>query len=593
MWNLGFKALFPKYTTHGIKFPISQAMEIELGLMGAVALMGIAVQLRVLQILQRKLKEIAEDQKRRNAEEEAKAAERFRSLERERDDWEKEHPTLGSRDRQQSALSGVPLLKDHERPDSPASPPTEAAGSTWDLPTRRRLPSGLSDYNGRRSQSPGAIPALDLGDDIEENVPSDFLAPDRQGSSSVMPSTSNTSEEDIRKKEQLLAEINSIRKSIEVLKDEGSQPSRSRRPSMASRRTLSTDLYNTLVPEPSHLRPPRARDPRTRTQSMEMSDLVRQYQLGETTSRPTSVPLKDDWDSYVNDRKLLQPPSGVSPPIATSPAPDHRGSVSPAVAEALKERRKRESALELGQIRQPSPVAAVGSSSMLNAHERVPSRSPDKGIFSDIGGVETMQGHARQKSGSSIAPLNILPPQKVAAPQPQRPVQPRTKTFEELAERHREKIRDLQAPLSQAEKERAELETAKARWERSKALERDAVTRRQAEKEKAAAKKPQEGLERPGRRSATMEDRGNGDRHSRSLSADKLAALGTVSSSSRRASTMKVEDWQRYQQEAAPAPKRVDDGRRQSNAFRSASTSVPFPDPQARRMSTMPRDPPA
>lgn len=592
MWNLGFKALFPKYTSHGIRFPVTQAMEIELGLMGAVALMGIAVQFQVLKILQRKLKEIAEDQKRRDAEEEAKAAQRFRSLERERDEWEKEHPGLAKHDRQHSALSGIPLLKDQEHPESPATPATEYAGSSWDLPTRRRLPSGLSDYNGRRSQSPGAIPALDLGEDIEENVPTDFLAPDRQVESSTMPSTSNTSEEELKKKEQLLAEIQSIRKSIEVLKDSSeSLPSRSRRPSMASKRTLSTDLYSTLVPEPTHLRPPRARDPRARAQSMEMSDLVRQYQLGETISRPTSVPLKDDWDSYVNDRKLLQPPSGVTAPIPTTPVPDHRIPVPPAVTDALKERRKRESAMELGQIRQPSPLVATDSSPLLGMPARVLSASPRMDV-NDTPHVDVVNGHTRQKSGSAMAPVTILPPQKIAAPQAQRPAQPRTKTFEELAERHREKIHGLQAPLSQAEKEKAELEAAKARWERSKALEREAVARRQAEKEKAVVRKSQEGLEHRGRRSTTMDDRGNVGGHSRSLSADKLAALGNMASS-KRASTMKVEDWQRYQQEAGTASKRTDDPRRLSTAPRSPGTSVPFPDSKSRRLSNMPRDPPA
>ena len=40
-------------------------MQIELGLIGAIALMGIAVQLRILSTLQVKLKEIQEEQRKR------------------------------------------------------------------------------------------------------------------------------------------------------------------------------------------------------------------------------------------------------------------------------------------------------------------------------------------------------------------------------------------------------------------------------------------------------------------------------------------------------------------------------------------------
>ena len=38
-------------------------MQIELGMMGAVSLMGIAVQFQILKILMRKMKEIEEEQK--------------------------------------------------------------------------------------------------------------------------------------------------------------------------------------------------------------------------------------------------------------------------------------------------------------------------------------------------------------------------------------------------------------------------------------------------------------------------------------------------------------------------------------------------
>jgi hypothetical protein len=130
----------------------------------------------------------------------------------------------------------------------------------------------------------------------------------------------------------------------------------------------------------------------------------------------------------------------------------------------------------------------------------------------------------------------------------------------------------MQAPLTQAEKEHAELEAARQRWERAKALEKEAVTRRQAEKAAALEKKKKTGNAEFGAIPSTK-------LHSRSLSADKLANQGT---SSKRLSTLKVEDWQRYQQDAEMGVKLAghEGGawKRDSRNMRSAE-SVPFPQP--------------
>lgn len=58
VWNIGFMAMFPKLLDNNIQFKVSQTIQIELGLLAAVAIAGIAVQLRILVVLQRKLAEI-------------------------------------------------------------------------------------------------------------------------------------------------------------------------------------------------------------------------------------------------------------------------------------------------------------------------------------------------------------------------------------------------------------------------------------------------------------------------------------------------------------------------------------------------------
>ncbi|KAF9523604.1 hypothetical protein CPB83DRAFT_821301 [Crepidotus variabilis] len=585
IWNLGFPGMFPKYQDNGIQFPVTQQMQIELGLIGAITLMGMAVQFRVLKVLQKKMREIAEENRRVDEEAELKAADKIDEITRERDEWEKEHGggyDLGKHGRQQSNLSSMPLLR-HDSTPSPEQNQDD---------TRRRNVSGLSEFMAaptsdedfkrttRHTQPAGSLPALDLGLGIEEEVPSNYIAKDVKGTAADI--------EALKRKHDLLLEIQTLRRSIDVLKTESSPThsiaDQSRRPSLTSRRTISFDANNALLPLSSHARPPRGLDPRARVHSLELSSMM----PPDPISRPNSVPLKDaDWDKYIQERKLLQPPSGVTPPIVTSAAvsPADRVPVAPAVQEALQRRKHRES------------VLASGGGSSASSE--------------DVPLVRYAQQQQQQQAQKSInAPVTILPPRRssgqILAPIPQSPPPARTRTFEELNERHREKMRDLQAPLTQATKEHAELEAAKQRWERAKTLEKEAVTRRQAEKaaalEKDRKKKANQHRDSfrgrsPGANGQRNSKPGHG--HARSLSAEMLggnSGQGAMTTSSKRLSVMKVEDWQRYQEaeigqksssSASPGPNGLG-SKRDSRAMRQEG-GVPFPHelkpPHSRRKS--------
>ncbi|KAJ7225627.1 hypothetical protein GGX14DRAFT_350238 [Mycena pura] len=558
IWNLGFRSLFPKFVNNGIEFPVSQTMQIELGLIGAITLTGIAVQLRILTILQRKLQEIADEQKKQDEEAEIQAAGRFATVLRDRDEWEKDHPSMNAHGRQESGYSTTPLMKDHDDPPSPAA--GERRSSTFTLVNegRPRHQSAGSEFlfaptpeeeltrATRNLQTPGVLPALDLGLGIKDDVPRSFIAKD---DSPRKESSGSELVESLKRKEELRAEIQTIRRSIDALKSETPPPSssaESRRPSLTSRRTLSVDASSALLPTPSHARPPREHDPRARVHSMELSNLTNS-RLSETIGRPTSVPLHDDWDLYVQERKLLQPPAGVTPPISPTGV-GSRIAISPAVADALNQRKRRESALGVGEVATDSsedtPLARVTNQ------------------------------RKRSSSSGNMAPVNILPPRKpIVAPTPQRPTATRTRTFEELNERHREKMRDLQAPLTTAAQEVADLEAAKQRWEKAKALEKEAVTRRQAEKAALLErrKRSEDDADRLGTGRRSSDRPAARHSHSHSRSAELKMGGG---STSKRLSTMKVEDWQKYQQES-DARASGSGSKRDSRAFRS--DGVPFP----------------
>lgn len=524
MWNLGFMDLFPKYADNNIQFPVTQVMQIELGLMVAVALMGIALQFRILKLLQRKLKEISDMQKQQDEDEEHRAAERFASLDMEKQEWEAQRKSVLHHGRNGSDLSDVALLEEGKG-SSPGTPQPDDY-TTLVGGRRRRYQSGASDLmtdEGLRSQSPGAIPALDLGKGIEGSVPQDYLADSKEVS---------RIEEEVRTKEKLRQEIEDIRKSLIYLED--SNPSRSHHASLASR----TDLIG-------------HRDgSRSRTNSVELGAMMRSSSMGVT--RPKSAPLQEDWDTYVRDRKLLQPPAGVSAPIQ----PIQRASMSSAILDAVANRQKIESMFGVN----PS-VPVEGSSS--NPYQPIPQRSQDGEdvplafVAPSNSRPSNRPSHVRSKS---VGLPTILPPQKASRPHPaQEGKTPpsRVATYEELAERHQRKIRDIQAPLTKAEREAADLGEAKRRWEKAKAIEKEAVTKRQADmaaalaREEKKKKKEQRPGSGPGLELVTDKDN---DEQTKSLSADKLGTLpgGSANPNSKRMSVMKVEDWKRTQLEQAP-----------------------------------------
>jgi len=547
VYNLGFKTLFPKF--EGMRFPLSQTMSIEIGLIAAIALAGTAVQLRVLTILKRKLAEINEEEARREKIAEEKAVKRLEHVQHDLDEWEKEH---GNRNQQskspisESELSNMPLMtKDQD--DIPSTPASTTIGHQ-----RARTRSGVSDYAfndarpvSRFSQSPGILPAMNLGLGLDSELPGDLISDDLKNR-----------DPDLMRKEELLAEIQTIRKSIDALRSEsGSSSGDSRRPSMSmNSRTLSGDL-GLVQAHASSSRPGPSRD---RVHSMNallspFEDPSIRATEGAAIGRPVSAPLRDDrdddWEAYVRERKLFQPPSGPSAPIAptyVTPIPRPVAEfhpVSDAVAEALAQRRLRESSFETPQ----DPTRTMDDLP-------INSRRMSQGAFVDV----APKAHRRS---SSFGPINVLPPKhghsKPIAPEPA----PRTVSYEELLERHQAKMKSLQEPISRQAKEQADLAAARSRWERAKAAEKEAMARKQAEKEVSLAKRAKE-----------ERRQSKGDLIPEAVA--RPQGLG-----SRRQSAGKVLEWQKYQQEVVTTGEdsspNKDSARRR--APRNDQATLPFP----------------
>jgi hypothetical protein len=69
---------------------------------------------------------------------------------------------------------------------------------------------------------------------------------------------------------------------------------------------------------------------------------------------------------------------------------------------------------------------------------------------------------------------------------------PRAMTYEELSDRHRKRMTQLQNPVSSKMNEEIELAAAKEKWERQKRQERDVMRKREAEKMQLVKERQQE-----------------------------------------------------------------------------------------------------
>jgi len=580
-------------------------MQIELGMIGAIAIMGMAVQARILVVLQARLREITAEQEKKNAEIEAKAAERFANIDGEIGEWEKEHGrllgTMGPSRKLQDVEASPTLAPESERPSSQLS----------FMGTRKQRQSigTLGHTSTAPTEEKNDIPLLsfDLGKSIGESIPSDFVAKDVSTSARSIPADTLVKDEELKQKVELLSEIQNIRNSIAILKQETavasalaapSSTSRSAAVSLDSRYKLDTGIKSSfLAPDLSttHARArsldihtmvsPRAAtfDPSSRATSFGASSLG--FNHPNPIERPKSTPLgiaEQDWEDYLNNRKLFQPPAGVTAPIPITPIETvkpqprpHEIAISPAVKEAMEARRLRESAFVQG-----GPSAALE----FEKERAGGSYLPPEASQEDNEDIPLAAVSRHKKSTSSVSGMGnfglgsrttkptpvILPPQpKQPQPQPQPPV----RTFEELSERHKEKMRALQEPVTRTIEQEAELAAVKQRWERSKAVEREVMARREAEK-----------------RGTSPEGRtGNGGhprRHSRSLSGEILQAAGSGGAEPRErkmSSQMKVQEWQRYQgtvHSELPAPQRPVATHKHTGS-RGSGTGMPVPFPSS------------
>lgn len=211
----------------------------------------------------------------------------------------------------------------------------------------------------------------------------------------------------------------------------------------------------------------------------------------DTVDKP-QVTSQSDWDLYVRERNLVAPPPARSPVQPTSAPMVDRSSnrqsqysvVSDSVAKAIDRRERTTSMMELQstddwgprEMLDASPAhtsmgrRALSFHEMSNAAPQLAPRAQDRTSVSM--GQRYVTGSAAGPGGQHHS----------ASMSTSRSNPQRTMTYEELSERHRRRISALQEPVTARIKEPMDVASAKANWEAQKRHEREEMRRREAEK---------------------------------------------------------------------------------------------------------------
>ena len=516
-------------------------MQIELGMIAAITVMGMAVQARVLVALQARLREINAEQDRKNAEIEAKAAARFTRMDEELAEWEREH---GS-----GAKNRYPYKPDDLEASRTLTPDTRRASSQFSVFKGSKEKGRLSLTMGDLSSPPQPTlkeenafkPSLtlDLGDSVAQKIPESLLAPGGVQSTQV-----EKTDPSLKRSIELLSEIRGIRDAISAIKQETTAP-------LSRANTLDADrgLGGSLTrPRGGSLGTPLGIVRTVGTGPRRQADNATQQDASSS----------NEWDNYVRSRSLFQPPSGASQPVVPTrvePRP-HSISMPQAVSQAVEQRRRQERAyLEGG----PEAYLDAGSSAS----------RPGSALLGSFLNGGTMSGeglyltHRRRTQSDSrsleqfnpraVSQVSILPPRPLPVQAPSRPV---VKTFEELSSKHKEKLRALQEPLSKQTTEEAEIAAARNRWERSLAAERNVMSRKEQEANRSS---------RPRRDSDPRLS------HTRSSSAFVLRS--GPEDPKLPSSSEKVQDWRRHQD----AVQKYQGSRGEGRALRPSGSKSPLP----------------
>lgn len=435
-------------------------MMIELGILAAVVVIGAAIQFKLLNMLTKRIRQQREEEEAKvEAEEVARAAEHFKNVGSELNEWEEKHgpgdksPSSGGQGPSQvttiheadRASVFLPALgfDDRMRPDR--------TSSTASLLQKQDRYEPLSLY------SPTTV----------NNTPT-TLNFRRDTEEMLSPEPAPTTDSELESKLKLLEDVRRARESVH---------------SSLEKIRSGTPTQSQGLPSPT----PSASFQNRPTSSFGQSDEMRSRRGSTASSRVLDgvdrprVTSQSEWDSYVRDRHVLSPPAAQSPgqTVSVVDRSTSRHSqyavVSDSVARAL-DRRERTTSMLDPQIAQDwGPREMLDSAPM---HVSMGRRATSFHEMPDAG--PRPQDRNSRSLGQPYISTSAAGPH-VSLPH-SRSTPHRTMTYEELSERHRRRISALQDPVTARIREPMDIASARSTWEQQQRREREEMQRREADK---------------------------------------------------------------------------------------------------------------
>ncbi|WVW84646.1 hypothetical protein I302_106680 [Kwoniella bestiolae CBS 10118] len=532
VYNLGFHDLFPKL--YGFKYPLTQTMMIELGILAAMVVIGAAIQFRVLNILTKRYRKMREEEEAKiEAEEIEKAAERFKNVGAELNEWEEKHgnasPTSGP------GSSG---------PTDPyGSLNGEAMRATRDsvlLPQlgfesdRDRRPSSTLSLLRDTEKDTGNYEPLGMkSPTIGLETPQSMLVGLQElKSSSPEPATPTADNPELEQQMKLLAEVKKaredIRGSLNRLKSSTPTPS-----------IMSNDLLGRTTPTPTlgtngdkrerHLSNTSSRlldfssdfrsasaagenDRRDRHLSTTSSRILdfadfkssnRSDHTHSTPPAPAPPPPQSEWEKYLAERKVLSPTSSDSHHQEQQNQQRNYPNRSSAYSSVplnmgMYDRRERTTSMLEPRVSDfgPSDPSRCKNNGTYPADkmQRTRSEGLDRpSTYHDyLAGPSTGNNNGGNRLGTPIIIGSAADHRGHSGNRHSQHMSggQRAMTYDELAERHRKRLSRLQDPVTAKMKGEIEIEEARMRWERQKKAEKEEMKRKERERfyrESAAA----------------------------------------------------------------------------------------------------------
>lgn len=395
-------------------------------------------------MLQIKMKQIRDlEVAQQEAEGEAKAAERLKDAKAELTEWEAKYGN-GSVGQSTSGATAVPHLGFSDgRPSSSASLLGPAKGRAETL--------ALDDRPMREH-----LPPMELG--------GRSLSPEAPSTDIHGVAGSDPTDPELEAKMKLLADVQRVRRSVRGSLDQ-----------------LRAGTPTTTL------------EPHSRQVSVSSARLLDTPVASSTPSPTTAVASKSEWEAYLQERKLVTPPSGITPPIPTTPMQGRRRSeyvvVSEGVAGALNKRQRTMSAFELGDSSATTEWGASGQKAGTMPLSTAAAPLNERVVASD--GDSPIQAHFPPQRPSLTPPVIIGHAKPPSGPKPAPPH--RTLTYDELDARHRRTLSKLQDPITSKMKEEVDVAEARDKWAKMTRRERDEMKRRERDRVEREAERERYG----------------------------------------------------------------------------------------------------